>query len=82
MRLRHELDNLFTNQAEKMADPAKHSAFLSTHYEEMLQGLSVSFPALVVLNSQLMRAPQAGLSRHPRSQSEVAHWRELARRLR
>lgn len=48
LRLRHELDNLFTNQAEKMADPAKQRAFLSTHYEEMLQGLSVSSSLLAV----------------------------------
>ncbi|KAM0754633.1 hypothetical protein T439DRAFT_321664 [Meredithblackwellia eburnea MCA 4105] len=62
LRLRQELDRLLLNQASRISDPLKQKAFLATHYEELLQGLS------------------AGLSTHPRSQTELAHYRELARK--
>ncbi|GJN91546.1 hypothetical protein Rhopal_004569-T1 [Rhodotorula paludigena] len=63
LRLRQELDKLLTFQASKIATPDKQRAFLATHYEELLQGLS------------------AGLSSHARTQAEVAHYREAARKV-
>lgn len=41
LRLRQELDKLLTFQASKISTPDKQRAFLVTHYEELLQGLSV-----------------------------------------
>ncbi|GAA5865424.1 hypothetical protein JCM8547_001240 [Rhodosporidiobolus lusitaniae] len=62
LRIRQELDKLLLHQASKMSDPQQQKAFLRSHYEGVLAGLS------------------AGLSRHARSQAEVAHYRELARK--
>lgn len=41
LRLRQELDTLLVYQSDKMPDLNKRRAFLSTHYEELLNGLSV-----------------------------------------
>lgn len=58
IRLRIELDKLLIYQSEKIPDLPKRNAFLSTHYEELLQGLSVSFitfqhsrPVLIIILS-------------------------------
>ncbi|KAK4704423.1 vacuolar protein sorting-associated protein 52, partial [Phenoliferia sp. Uapishka_3] len=40
LRLRNEVDRLLVTQAAKIPDRQKQQAFLSTHYEELLQGLS------------------------------------------
>lgn len=42
LRLRQELDKLLAYQAGKIPDQGKQRAFLQTHYEELLAGLSVS----------------------------------------
>ncbi|GAA5972391.1 hypothetical protein JCM11641_002437 [Rhodosporidiobolus odoratus] len=63
LRIRQELDKLLLHQASKIREEGKQKLFLRSHYEEILQGLSV------------------GLSRHARSQAEVAHYRELVRKL-
>lgn len=45
LRLRQELDKLLAYQASKIPDAGKQRAFLQTHYEELLAGLSVSWPS-------------------------------------
>lgn len=45
LRLRQELDKLLLYQSSKIPDQAKQRAFLQTHYEELLAGLSVSSSA-------------------------------------
>ncbi|ORY80211.1 Sac2 family-domain-containing protein [Leucosporidium creatinivorum] len=40
LRLRQELDKLLAYQASKIPDEGKQRAFLQTHYEELLAGLS------------------------------------------
>lgn len=83
LRVRQELDKLLSHQASKIPDSAKQRAFLRAHYEEVLQGLSVRLlPAHFTpsLLSNGILCGQAGMSSHSRTQAEVAHYRELARK--
>jgi hypothetical protein len=47
VRLRTELEKLLMNESSKVSDPAKKSAYLVTHYEEILQELAVSYAPLL-----------------------------------
>ncbi|GAA5917089.1 hypothetical protein JCM6882_009491 [Rhodosporidiobolus microsporus] len=40
LRIRNELDKLLLHQASKISSPDKQRAFLRSHYEELLRGLS------------------------------------------
>ncbi|KAL8281183.1 hypothetical protein RQP46_006541 [Phenoliferia psychrophenolica] len=56
LRIRQELDRLLVTQASKIPDTQKQRAFLATHYDELLQGLSVrplSLPAARAVVPQL-----------------------------
>lgn len=52
VRLRNEIDKLLVYQAGKIADQDKQKAFLATHYEEILQALSVSRGAHLNVNRE------------------------------
>lgn len=81
LRVRQELLNLLSAQSAKISDPAKSKAFLATHYEEILAGLSVSGDLSGARLAPDGARRQLGTSRHPRSQKEIAHWRELLRKV-
>lgn len=85
LRLRQELDKLLAYQAGKIPDQGKQRAFLQTHYEELLAGLSVSLLSSGAVlprslaHSRARDGVQEGLSSHSRSQAEVSHFREMGR---
>lgn len=61
LRLRNEFDKLLVYQGDKILEDDKKKAFLSTHYDAMLQGIS----------------SQSGQVAHPRTQEAMAHYRLL-----